>query len=220
MTMETFCFGNPDAQKVLIQPVDEHDLEVLENEFSIIKSLTDTDFYLIAAKVGNWNKDLSPWKAPAVFGSEDFGDGAGDFLKALLPLCSDSEKSYYIGGYSLAGLFALWAHYECDAFDAVVAASPSVWYSGWDAYADAHAPRGAAYLSLGKQEPRTRNRQMATVGDAIRRQADRFRDIPATLAWNEGNHFAEPEVRVARGFEWALRTIAGNGIKRIQSTEK
>ena len=128
--METFCFGNPDAPKVLIQPVDEHDLDVLESEFNIIKSLTDTDFYLIAAKVGNWNKDLSPWKAPAVFGSEDFGDGAGDFLKALLPLCSDGQKTYYIGGYSLAGLFALWSAYQTDTFKGVAAASPSMWFPG------------------------------------------------------------------------------------------
>ena len=134
MTMETFCFGNPDAQKVLIQPVDEHDLEVLESEFGIIKSLTDTDFYLIAAKVGNWNKDLSPWKAPAVFGNEDFGEGAGDFLKALLPLCSDGQKTYYIGGYSLAGLFALWTAYQTDTFKGVAAASPSMWFPNFTEY--------------------------------------------------------------------------------------
>ena len=149
MTMDTFCFGNPDAQKVLIQPVDEHDLDVMESEFNIIKSLTDTDFYLIAAKVGNWNKDLSPWKAPAVFGSEDFGEGAGDFLKALLPLCSDSEKSYYIGGYSLAGLFALWAAHQTDAFEGVAAASPSMWFPGFTDYMKKTSLRMPALIVTG-----------------------------------------------------------------------
>ena len=53
--METFCLGNPEAKRVLIQPVDEHDLEFLESEVNIIKTLTDTDFYLIAVMVSVWN---------------------------------------------------------------------------------------------------------------------------------------------------------------------
>ena len=209
--------GEPRAALVYVTGAGEGD------PLDALRGMTDIGFVFAEAEVADWDRDLSPWPAPPAFGKVPFGGQARGALAWLLSEALprlDPALPRVIGGYSLAGLFALWAHYECDAFDAVVAASPSVWYPGWDAYADAHAPRGAAYLSLGKQEPRTRNRQMATVGDAIRRQADRFRDIPATLAWNEGNHFAEPEVRVARGFEWALRTIAGNGIKRIQSTEK
>lgn len=55
-------YGNPDADIVLIQPVDDHDLAGIENEVAEIQRLTDQDFCLIAIRVGNWNTDLSPGK--------------------------------------------------------------------------------------------------------------------------------------------------------------
>ena len=61
----------------------------LENEIREIKRLTAQPFRLIAVKVERWNDDLSPWCAPAVFGHEDFGDGAAALLREILPLCED-----------------------------------------------------------------------------------------------------------------------------------
>ena len=91
-------YGNPDADIVLIQPVDDHDLAGIENEVAEIQRLTDQDFCLIAVRVGNWNTDLSPWKAPAVFGKEDFGGGADRTLEEVLKYTEDPAKMYYIGG--------------------------------------------------------------------------------------------------------------------------
>ena len=64
-------------------------------------------------------EDLSPWKTGAVFGNESFGEGVKDtpiFLAdKLLPeirehyFADRANTKYIIGGYSLAGLFALWA---------------------------------------------------------------------------------------------------------------
>ena len=73
--MELLKYGNTDAPVVLIQPFDDHDLAVIENEVAEIQRLTDVRFQLVAVKVNRWNTDLSPWKAPAVFGHENFGDG-------------------------------------------------------------------------------------------------------------------------------------------------
>ena len=36
MNVETHTFGNPDAYTLLIQMVDDHDLEVIENEAALI----------------------------------------------------------------------------------------------------------------------------------------------------------------------------------------
>ena len=80
--METYLFGSESAPNVLIQPVDSHDLEGIENEVKTISELTNADFRMIAVRVPDWNRDLSPWTAPAVFGKESFGDGAGDFGRA------------------------------------------------------------------------------------------------------------------------------------------
>ena len=167
--MTKYKYGNPEAPIVLIQPVGDHDLPEIEGEVAQIRKLTALDFQMIAVKVDDWNLDLSPWKAPAVFGNEDFGEGAASLLEEILRLCSDESKTYYLGGYSLAGLFSLWASYQTDRFAGIAAASPSVWFPGFLPYMKEHENQSrAVYLSLGDKEEKTRNLVMATVGDCIR----------------------------------------------------
>ena len=206
MNVQIFEYGDPASDRVLLQPVDDHDLAGIENEVAAIRERT-ADFRLIAVKVNDWNRDLSPWPAPPVFGNEPFGDGASQYLNALLPLCKDRSKTYYLGGYSLAGLFALWAAHETDAFVGVAAASPSVWFPGFAAYLQTHPIRAErVYLSLGDCEEKTRNPVMATVGTRIREAYDLLRShgTDCTLEWNPGNHFKDPDLRTARAFLWAL----------------
>ena len=204
-------FGNPEAAVTLIQPVDEHDLAGMETELAEIRKRMDRDFCLIALPVEHWNDDLSPWKAPAVFGKEDFGGGAERTLQEVLKRCTDPEKTYILGGYSLAGLFALWAAQQTDVFAAVAAASPSVWFPGFAETVKEHGLRtGAVYLSLGDREEKTRNPVMATVGDRIRQIHAWLeeRGTASVLEWNAGNHFQEADVRTARAFAWAMQQAA------------
>ena len=70
--MKTYEYGNPDADIILIQPVDDHDLSVIENEVRLISSSAGEEFCLVAVKIDDWNRDLPPWTAPAVFKNEDF----------------------------------------------------------------------------------------------------------------------------------------------------
>lgn len=201
--MKTFEFGNPKAPVCLIQPVDDHDLEGIRNEYEKIRELTCMDFCLTAFKVNDWNKDLSPWEAAAVFGIENFGDGAADTLKEILSLCTDKDKKYYIGGYSLAGLFSLWASAQTGRFEGVAAASPSVWFPDFLEYIRERKPLcKKIYLSLGDKEEKTRNPVMATVGDKIR-ELDSFlarEGFDCVLEWNEGNHFKDFDIRTAKAF--------------------
>lgn len=205
--MNLLQFGDPDASVVLIQSVDDHDLQGIESELAEIRRLTDTHFRLIAYPIGDWNRDLSPWNAQAVFGNENFGDGASATLKEILALTEDQSKTYYLGGYSLAALFALWAAYQTDGFRGVAAASPSMWFPGFTDYMATHTIRcDAVYLSLGDKEAKTRNPVMATVGDKIREAHDILRSsgIDSILEWNEGNHFREPDRRTAKALAWLL----------------
>lgn len=205
--MEIFKFGNADAHTVLIQAVDSHDLGIIENEFAYIKNNTERDFCLTAFKVSNWNDDLSPWMAPAVFGDNAFGGKAKDTLCEILNYCNDRNKEYFIGGYSLAGLFSLWAGYNTDLFKGVAAVSPSVWFEGWIEYAEANSFLSKkAYLSLGDKEAKTRNETMAAVKDNIIYQEQLFKEshIPCILEWNEGNHFKDSDIRTAKGFLYLL----------------
>jgi len=216
MNFEVLSYGNPGADTLLVQPVDDHDLQVMENEVSYIKELTGgRDFCLKAVKVKSWNRDLSPWPAPAVFGDEDFGDGAAEILKFLVDEVLNSGdsgsaakvKRRFIGGYSLAGLFALWAGYQTNCFDGIAAASPSVWFPGFLAYMrQNNICTDAVYLSLGDREERTRNPVMAQVGNAIREAEAMFTEAgkECTLEWNKGNHFKDPDLRTAKGFAWLM----------------
>ena len=200
-------YGNPEASTVLIQMVDDHDSGLMESEIAGIRSLTNRDFCLLAVPVASWNRDLSPWEAPPVFGKEGFGDGAARTLEEVLAFCGDRDKTYILGGYSLAGLFALWAACRTDVFSAVAAASPSVWFPGFIDYLKAHEMKASrVYLSLGDREERTRNPVMASVGDRIRETAGLLQasGIQTALEWNPGNHFVDSDRRMAKAFAWAM----------------
>ncbi len=207
--MTRFEYGDPTSANILIQMVDDHDLYVIESEAEAIKEKAGDDFCLVALKVEDWNRDLSPWKAPAVFGNEDFGDGAQETLAKVLAETGDPAKTYYIGGYSLAGLFALWAVYQTDRFRGAAAASPSMWFPGFVKYMGENPVRAdKVYLSLGDREEKTRNQVMAAVGDCIRAGYETLRGqgVTSALEWNRGNHFKDPDLRTAAAFAWLLKT--------------
>lgn len=199
------------ATHLLIQPIDEHDLELLDQEIEAIKKLSDKPFSLVAFMIKDWNQELTPWAAPAVFGKVPFGSGAEKTLEfitsQLLPEVQENIPHLILGGYSLAGLFALWSGYQTDKFDGIVAASPSVWFPKWIEYATDNKPLAKSiYLSLGDKEEKAKNPVMAQVGNAIRRQNELLTGQMdnTILEWNPGNHFVDSEKRTAKGFAWVM----------------
>ena len=189
--------------------MDEHDQQGLDEEVAWLSSHSSATFTLVAFRISDWNVELSPWRAPAVFGREDFGEGASKTLCYVLDELVTRFKGnrYCLGGYSLAGLFALWSGYQTDVFSSIVAASPSVWFPKWIEYATDHKPLAKSiYLSLGEKEEKTKNPVMAQVGNAIRRQHELLiGQIDNTiLEWNRGSHFVDSEKRTAKGFAWVM----------------
>lgn len=208
--MQILEYGNPDSPLILIQPIDDHDLAWMNTEISWIRSLADPGFYLLALKVNDWFHCLTPWQAPAVYGDLSFGDGAQETLEHILKMTGKPGKQYVIGGYSLAGLFALWAACQTDIFSGVAAASPSVWYPGFADYVCSHAVQaGHVYLSLGDREEKTRNPIMSAVGNRIREIYSYLesQSVPCCLEWNEGNHFRDPDLRTAKAFAWVMNEL-------------
>ncbi|MBQ6367042.1 MAG: hypothetical protein IJJ30_00660 [Erysipelotrichaceae bacterium] len=205
-----------EPQFLLLQPVDARDLQT-DNDCHEICSFMDRSFLYLKAAINNWNTDLSPWEAPPVFGKEGFGAGAEETLRSLneltdKALAGQKDLPVILGGYSLAGLFALWAAYQTDRFSAVAAVSPSVWFPDWISYAETRFPLvKTIYLSLGDKEEKTRNPVMATVGDCVRRQLELLQKDGTvehcTLEMNEGNHFRDPEKRCAKGFSWCAQNL-------------
>lgn len=223
-----FLYGEPGAGVILVQPVDENEWELLDTETAMIREgMESCEFCLAAFLIKDWNRELSPWVAPPVFGKEGFGDGAEETLsfitEGLLPGLLGREKEeitrdqlelsgkrIVLGGYSLAGLFALWAAHRTDLFKGIAAVSPSVWFPGWDRYSAEHEILAeGVYLSLGDKEEKTKNAVMAKVGDAIRQQYEELLSgavcKKCVLEWNQGNHFTDPERRTAKGFVWTMK---------------
>lgn len=206
-----FLYQDEAATHLLIQPIDEHDLELLDQEIEAIKKMSDKPFSLVAFMIKDWNQELTPWAAPAVFGKVPFGSGAEKTLEfitsRLLPEVQENIPHLILGGYSLAGLFALWSGYQTDKFDGIVAASPSVWFPKWIEYATDNKPLAKSiYLSLGDKEEKAKNPVMAQVGNAIRRQNELLTGQMdnTILEWNPGNHFVDSEKRTAKGFAWVM----------------
>ena len=155
---------------------------------------TNIPFSLVAIMINDWNQELTPWAAPPVFGKVPFGSGAEKTLEfitsQLLTKAQGHNTHLILGGYSLAGLFALWAGYQTDKFKGITAASPSVWYPQWIDYASENKPLAqSVYLSLGDKEEKAKNPVMSQVGNAIRKQHDLLmeQDVNTILEWNAGN---------------------------------
>lgn len=205
--MEIIKLGNLNSNNVLIQPVDDHDLELINSEYLYIKKNYGDDFLLVAVKILNWNNNLSPWRAPAVFGKNDFGGDAKSTLNKIIELCSDNSKKYYIGGYSLAGLFSLWAAYNTNIFSGVAAASPSMWFPKIIDYMKINDIKTKnVYLSLGDSESKTKNVIMASVEERIKEAYELLinNGVNAFLEWNVGNHFKDSDIRTAKAFVYLL----------------
>ena len=214
--MTLYCAPAP--RILFLQPVDARDAALADAEIAAMAACP-LPFALAAFQVEDWGRDLSPWEAPPVFGKVPFGGGAEETLRfvaeRLLPqlrtlLPAPEERPLCLGGYSLAGLFSLWAATQTGLFSGVAAASPSVWFPGWLDHARAHPIRASAvYLSLGDREGRAKNPLMAAVGERIREQyALLGEDCAATLEWNPGNHFKDPAERTAKAFCWVAGQLS------------
>ena len=209
------CFVRADEAPrfLLVQTLGRHERAGFDRTADLVAGAVGAPVVLAAFQVFDWALDLMPWPDPAISRDPRVGTMAEDTLRyvtdALLPAL---EADYgrlpvILGGYSLGGLFALWAASQTDRFAAVAAASPSLWIRGWLDFAGSHPVRtGKVYLSLGDREEHARNRSIARVGDCVRGEYELLqRQLGAqdcTLVWNPGGHFQDEDKRLAAAFGW------------------
>ena len=207
-------YGADCAEYLLLQMTDEHELQRMDGEVAAIAQSAHR-FLFAAIPVESWNDALSPWESPAVWGKQGFGGKAADTLRFLTEQVIPTLKQRFalpenvkiiLGGYSLAGLFALWASTQTNLFYGI-AASPSVWFPGWMEFEQQRPIQTQrVYLSLGDKEENTKNAVMAVVGDNIRTLHSRLaeRSTDCTLEWNSGGHFKDADLRTAKAFRWVM----------------
>lgn len=199
---------------------------------------------LVHIGVDLWEESFSPWCAPRVFAKgPNFGNSAQKTLDILINQVipwaeSDlTEPPAYrvLVGYSLAGLFSLWAgvsqpsisqpgisqQVACGCqpdtvptptFQRIGAVSGSFWFPGLLEYADQQLSGGTvglthAYLSLGDREARTPNPQIMHVRENAELLASKLKDagIASTFELNRGNHFQNVEGRMQKALNWLVK---------------
>lgn len=188
----------------------------------------DIPYVMTAFESEDWNGDFSPWKAPPVFGNEGFSGGGAYTLEWLENECipviessfANADSPRTIVGYSLSGLFSLWAMYESKLFSRCASCSGSLWFPDWIEYAGKRKlPEGSCvYLSLGDREELTKNAVMSSVGECTRKQGEflsaDFGVREYLFELNKGGHFNEPDLRMAKGAAWVLKSISKADLKR------
>ena len=169
----------------------------------------------------DWERDYTPWPAPALQGRPPFSGGADAYLDLLEGTVKPAvaarfdvlpgARSTALAGYSLGGLLALYGLLSRPGYGRAASFSGSLWYDGWASWQAAHPARPGCrcYLSLGKAEERSRDERMGRVGQATRTAADlllqQLGPQNAVLEWNNGGHFTGIPHRIAKGLLWLMR---------------
>lgn len=175
-------------------------------------------FTLVTISDLDWNHDMVPWDSPPAFkNAEPCTGGANDYLRLLTEeIISTAEREIDgvprwrgIAGYSLAGLFALYAIYQTDLFSRVGSMSGSLWFPGIKEYIFSHKPKrqpNCMYFSLGDEESKTRNPVLRSVRQNTEEiqafHQDKGTDTVFQL--NPGNHYDHAAERTAAGIAWML----------------
>lgn len=178
---------------------------------------------LVHIGVDLWEENFSPWCAPRVFAKgPNFGDGAQKTLDTLInhvipwteSELTDPPTYRVLVGYSLAGLFSLWAgvSQQVATFQRIGAVSGSFWFPGLLDYVDQQLSGGVvglthAYLSLGDREARTPNPQIMHVRENAELLASKLQNagITSTFELNRGNHFQNVEGRMQKALDWLVK---------------
>lgn len=205
-------------QKIFLQITARHEQKTIDNEVKLIEQGVNTGFIFVGIYLDRWAESLMPWPDEAVSNNTDAGFCARSTLniitKHVLPYIYNryGQLPCILGGYSLGGLFSLWAATQSTDFTAIAAASPSVWIKEWNCFAESHPIHAQyTYLSLGNREEHARNHRMAAVGNCIRQYNDILKtqigEDCVTLQWNNGGHFDQEDKRMANAFIWTSEQL-------------
>lgn len=181
---------------------------------------------VVAIPVRRWNDALTPWVAPGLYrGEPDFGGKANSTLAELLDeALPRADKAFgveprarAICGYSLGGLFSLYAFTHSDAFCACGCLSGSVWYEGWVDYLrklDKDLTGSYAYLSIGTKEKRAARPILHGVQQNMEECAHILAQQGCQVCYRTGpgNHMQHVPERFAAGLGAIDRFLMESGV--------
>ena len=176
--------------------------------------LSYPDAVFVSIKVEDWNRYLSPYRAENPFRKGDYFSGDADTLLSsiindLIPMVENKEKKgeRYLIGYSMGGLFSLYAASLSNAWKGVGSVSGSLWYINYDKYVSSYRLlTEKIYLSLGRKEKESRNKVLRTVEEKtnIIYETIKSEGIECTFRLQEGGHFQDEEKRIRDAVSYLL----------------
>ncbi len=193
-----------------------------EDVWNICKELKCNEFILVAISNLDWNNDMSPWFAPKLNKNDvDCLGNADEYINVLINYIIPTVKKiiinelnfkiryYAIAGYSLAGLFSVYIVYKTDIFKRIASASGSFWFPNFIEFVKSNNISSnieKIYFSLGNKESKVRNQVLATVENNTKEieRIYNLKGINTIYVENEGNHFKEVSLRMAKGIKWIL----------------
>lgn len=201
-----------DAGPIILWGMYPHRPDQLENtKTAVEKAAGAAGYTLIAFQADDWNSDFSPWQAET---PDTVFSGNGEktleyIINELIPAARSKygkDRAIYIMGYSLAGLFALWAcARRTDIFAGAASCSGSLWYPGYADFIRAGCDMSGKriYMSLGGKEANTANELMATVEEKTREISEILKKKNTVkFEMNPGGHFADSGKRLAKAVKW------------------
>ncbi|MGN0908402.1 MAG: alpha/beta hydrolase-fold protein [Succinivibrio sp.] len=168
----------------------------------------------------DWFSDMTPWGAALTLRTAKlFKPGAEDFLRLLeggiVPkaesMLGAASGRRVLCGYSMAGLFTLWASTRTGIFTRLGSVSGSLWYPGFAEYFKQSGFKGEVervYVSVGDREKLAPDKQVARTEEAARECAEAASGFGAGVRFelNSGDHGVQEIWRTAR----AVRALANS----------
>ena len=182
-----------------------------EKVYAACRKLGAPPFVLAAVSRVNWSDDMTPWPTEALAKWESRCGGMADMYLSkleneIVPAVCDAlpftPSGLYLAGYSLGGLFAIYALWNTPLFTRAASASGSLWYPDIAEYCCSREPAGRpdrVYLSLGSKETKGRGRT-ASLRSNTEAVAARLRSLGADVTFEEnpGGHTHEADRRMAK----------------------
>ena len=123
-----------------------------------------------------------------------------------------------IAGYSLAGLFALYAMYRCDCFARVASMSGSLWFPKFREYVLRYAmvrKPEKLYMSLGDAEAKTKHAVLKTVQENTEAILQHYQELGVDVRWelNPGNHFRDAALLAPLGLKLTVQPVGASAAR-------
>lgn len=175
----------------------------------------ELNFTLVIINGIDWGAEMTPWASEAIFrGEPPFAGKGGEYLRLLEEqIVPAVERETGIAawrgliGYSLGGLFALYAAYRSEVFARVASVSGSLWYADFERFALSEPLSGGlerAYLSIGDKESAGKNQRLKGTESTTRAVAAHLEQLGVQVKFelNQGGHYTDELGRLSRAIEW------------------